>query len=98
MIHSRDASGDDVTAFMAAFRADFPEVPVVLVPTTYNHLTEEELHGRGASVIIHANHLLRASYLAMRDVADSILEHGRSMEADSLCLPIRDVLTLIPEE
>jgi phosphoenolpyruvate phosphomutase len=98
MIHSKDRSGEDVTAFMAAFKAEFPEVPVVLVPTTYNHLTEEELAERGASVIIHANHLLRASYLAMESVAESILEHHRSEEADSLCLPIKDVLTLIPEE
>ncbi len=98
MIHSRDASGEDVTQFMAAFKAEFPEVPIVLVPTTYNHLTEDELAARGASVIIHANHLLRASYLAMRNVAESILEHGRSKEADALCLPIKDVLTLIPEE
>lgn len=98
MIHSKDPSGDDVTAFMTAFKVEFPEVPVVLVPTTYNHLTEEELAARGASVIIHANHLLRASYLAMESVAESILEHHRSMEADSLCLPIKDVLTLIPEE
>ena len=98
MIHSRDHAGDDVAAFMAAFKSEFPEVPVVLVPTTYNHLTEEELARRGASIIIHANHLLRATYLATERVARSILEHGRSLEADELCLPIKDVLTLIPED
>ena len=47
---------------------------------------------------VHANHLLRASYLAMRNVAECILQHGRSQEADGMCLPIADVLTLIPEE
>ena len=83
---------------MAAFKSEFPEVPVVLVPTTYNHLTEEELARRGASIIIHANQLLRATYLATERVARSILEHGRSLEADELCLPIKDVLTLIPED
>ena len=98
MIHSKDKSGEDITAFMAAFKAEFPEVPVVLVPTTYNHLTEGELASRGANVIIHANHLLRASYLAMRNVAECILEHERSQEADAMCLPIKEVLTLIPEE
>ena len=98
MIHSKDKSGEDITAFMAAFKAEFPEVPVVLVPTTYNHLTEGELAERGASVIIHANHLLRASYLAMRNVAECILEHERSSEADAMCLPIKEALTLIPEE
>ena len=97
MIHSKDKAGEDITAFMTAFKAEFPEVPIVLVPTTYNHLTEEELAGRGANIIIHANHLLRASYLAMVNVAECILENHRSKEADALCLPIKDVLTLIPE-
>ena len=98
MIHSKDKSGEDIAAFMAAFKEEFPEVPVVLVPTTYNHLTEGELAEMGASIIIHANHLLRASYLAMRNVAECILEHERSKEADAMCLPIKEVLTLIPEE
>ena len=98
MIHSKEPSGEDVIAFMDMFKVEYPEIPIVLVPTTYNHLTEEELAKRGASVIIHANHFLRASYLAMVSVANSILTHHRSLEADSLCLPINDVLTLIPED
>ena len=98
MIHSKDKTGEDVLAFMAEFKKEFPEVPVILVPTTYNHLREGELANGGAKVIIHANHLLRASYLAMRNVAECILEHERSKEADGLCLSIKDVLTLIPED
>lgn len=98
MIHSKDRSGEDIFAFLDRFRAQWPDVPVILVPTTYNHLTEPELAAHGASVIIHANHLLRASYLAMRDVSQCILEHERSKEADAMCLPIKEVLTLIPEE
>lgn len=97
MIHSKEKTGKDIADFLSAFKSEFPEVPVVLVPTTYNHLTEDELCEMGASIVIHANHLLRASYLAMRDVAQCILEHGRSKEADAMCLPIKEVLTLIPE-
>ena len=97
MIHSKEKTGEDIAGFLSAFKSEFPEVPVVLVPTTYNHLTEDELCEMGASIVIHANHLLRASYLAMRDVAQCILEHGRSKEADAMCLPIKEVLTLIPE-
>ena len=98
MIHSKEKTGEDIAAFLSSFKREFPDIPVVLVPTTYNHLTEEELASMGASIVIHANHLLRASYLAMRDVANCILEHGRSKEADAMCLPIKEVLTLIPEE
>jgi phosphoenolpyruvate phosphomutase len=48
-------------------------------------------------VVIYANHLLRAAYPQMRKVADSILTHGRALEADSLLAPIRDALAIIPE-
>lgn len=98
MIHSKDKSGADILQFLSRFRRNWPDVPVILVPTTYNHLTERQLADAGASIIIHANHLLRASYMAMRDVANSILEHGRSKEADEMCLPIKEVLAIVPQQ
>jgi phosphoenolpyruvate phosphomutase len=65
-------------------------------PTTYNQFTEEELHGWGINVVIYANHMLRASYPAMYNVAQTILENSRSMETDSMCMPIKQILELIP--
>jgi phosphoenolpyruvate phosphomutase len=67
-----------------------------LVPTTYNSFTEKELTNWGASVIIYANHMLRASYPAMMNAARMILEKERSLEADNLCMPIKEILELIP--
>lgn len=98
MIHSKERSGGEVFEFLAAFRAEWPDVPVVLVPTTYNQFTEDELMNHGANIVIHANHLLRSAYRAMSMTAESILEHGRSLEADEMCIPIRQVLSLIPKE
>ena len=98
MIHSKEKSGEDIIAFMKAFREKWPEVPIILVPTSYNHLTEDELADAGANIIIHANHLTRAAYVAMRDVAQNILVHHRSKEADDMILPIKEVLTLIPKD
>lgn len=98
MIHSKEKDGSEILEFLRRFRAEWPEVPVILVPTSYNQFTEEELSEAGANIVIHANHLLRAAYLAMKDVSECILEHGRSKEADELCLPIKEVLTLIPKE
>ena len=97
MIHSKEPSGEDIFAFLRQFRTFAPEVPVVLVPTTYNQYTEEELHERGANILIHANHLLRSAYPAMQRTAVSILTHGRSKEAsEAYCMPIKQVLELIP--
>lgn len=98
MIHSKEKDGAEIFEFLQLFRAEWPEVPVILVPTSYNQFTEEELAEAGANIIIHANHLTRAAYVAMRDVAQNILEHHRSKEADDIILPIKEVLTLIPAE
>ena len=96
MIHSKEKSGDDIKEFCQKFRAEYKNVPIVLVPTTYNQFTEEELHAWGANIIIYANHMLRASYPAMVKVATTILENERSKEADTLCMPIKQILELIP--
>jgi len=96
MIHSKEKSGDDIKDFCRQFRQEYTSIPIVLVPTTYNQFTETELCGWGANIIIYANHMLRASYPAMVNVAKSILENERSKEADTLCMPIKQILELIP--
>lgn len=96
MIHSKHRSGDDIKEFCLRFREIEPDIPLVVVPTTYNHVTEDELASWGVNVVIYANHLLRAAYPAMVQCAESILTHGRSLEANDLCMPIKQILELIP--
>ncbi len=96
MIHSKEKNGEDIREFCLEFRKEYKNVPIVLVPTTYNQFTEDQLREWGANIVIYANHMLRASYPAMLTVARSILEHERSLEADSLCMPIKQILELIP--
>jgi phosphoenolpyruvate phosphomutase len=96
MIHSKEKTGADIKEFCESFHAACPGIPIVLVPTTYNQFTEKEFALWGARIIIYANHLLRASYPAMVKAAESILENGRSLEADAFCMPIRQILELIP--
>lgn len=97
MIHSKDKDGKDIFEFMKEFRKFSKDIPLIVVPTTYNQFTEEELHEGGANIVIHANHLLRSAYPAMVNTAKSILEHGRSKEAsEEYCLPVKEILTLIP--
>lgn len=99
MIHSKEKDGKEIFDFMSEFRKEFPYVPIVLVPTSYNQFTEEELCEKGANVIIHANHLVRSAFPAMKRTAESILLHGRSKEAsEEYCMSIKDIITLIPKE
>lgn len=96
MIHSKDKSGDDVKEFCLKFREKHSDVPIVVVPTTYNHITEEELIAWGVNIVIYANHMLRASYPAMLNVAQSILTHHRSLEVNDMCMSVKEILELIP--
>jgi len=96
MIHSKEKDGRDIFEFMKKFRDYSKTIPIVVVPTTYNSFTEEELHEKGANIIIHANHLLRSAYPAMMRTAESILANGRSLEAsEEFCMSLNEVLTFI---
>ena len=96
MIHSKEKHGNDIKEFCERFRKEYEKVPIVLVPTTYNHFTEKELASWGANIIIYANHMLRASYPAMLKAAQTILEAERSLEVNDMCLSIKQILELIP--
>lgn len=97
MIHSKEKDGFEIKEFLRQFREYSKDIPVILVPTSYNQFTEEELCEWGANIIIHANHMLRSAYPAMKKCAESVLEHHRSMEASKeYCIGIKEVLALIP--
>jgi phosphoenolpyruvate phosphomutase / 2-hydroxyethylphosphonate cytidylyltransferase len=59
-------------------------------------VTERELQARGVNMVIYANHLLRSAYPAMARAAELILAHESAAAADELCMPINEVLSLIP--
>lgn len=96
MIHSRKKQPDEVFAFAKIFREDFPNIPLVSVPTSYSQVTEDELAAHGFNIVIYANHLLRAAYPAMKHVAHEILRNGRSAEVDNQLISIKEILELIP--
>ena len=96
MIHSKNKTGEDIKQFCVKFRKKYTSIPIVVVPTTYNQIKEEELHSWGVNVVIYANHMLRAAYPAMLKCATTILENERSLETDSICMPIKEILELIP--
>lgn len=96
MIHSKEKTGEDIIDFCKRFRHDNKNTPIVVVPSTFNHITEEEFSKVGVNIVIYANHMLRASYPAMKAVAKSILANGRSSDANDKCMPIKEILELIP--
>ena len=98
MIHSRSKEPDEIFEFCAKFRQEDKMTPLVVVPTSFNSVTEEEFSEHGVNIVIYANQLTRSGFPAMQEVAQIILTNRRAKEADDMCMPIKDILTLIPEE
>lgn len=98
MIHSRKKDPSEIQEFIAKFREKDKTTPIVLVPTSFNSVTEEEWKERGANIIIYANQLMRAEVPAMQKAAEMILENHRAKECDDMIMPFKDIIRLIPAE
>ena len=96
MIHSRRKEPAEILEFCRQY-AEIPDrKTLVVVPSSYNTITEDELEKAGANVVIYANQLLRSAFPAMQSTAQSILKHSRSLECDESMLSIKEILNLIP--
>lgn len=98
MIHSRKKDPAEIFEFVAKFREKNTTTPIVVVPTSFNTVTEQEFKDRGVNVVIYANQLTRTGFPAMQDAARTILENHRAKECDDKCMSIKEIITLIPEE
>ena len=97
MIHSREKTFDEIKEFAKLYNQLPNRKPLVVVPSSYNQVTEKELIENNINVVIYANHLLRSAYPAMVNTAKSILGNHRCKEAsDEYCMKIKDIITLIP--
>ncbi len=96
MIHSKEKEPHEIFEFCAEYAKFKNKVPLIAVPTTYCHVTENELIKSGVNIVIYANHLIRSAYPAMIETAKSILHNERSMECENICMPIKNIITLIP--
>lgn len=98
MIHSRKKDPSEIKQFIGEFRAKDKTTPIVLVPTSFNSVYEDEWKALGANIIIYANQLTRTGFPAMQKAAKTILENHRAKECDEMCMSIKDIINLIPAE
>lgn len=95
MIHSRKKDPAEIFEFCDTFRKTNQHTPLVVVPSTFTSVTEEEFGRHGVNIVIYANQLLRSAFPAMKKTAETILRHGRALEADEYCISISEVIRLI---
>ena len=96
MIHSRKKDGKEIMEYCKEYKNFGTGKPLVVVPSSFDEITEKEFEDAGVNIVIYANHMLRAAYPAMLKVAETILKNGRSRETKEFCISINDILKIIP--
>lgn len=96
MIHSKKKDPKEIFQFCDKFEKIRNNAPLMVVPSSFNSVTESEWENRGVNIVCYANQMLRSAYPAMLDVAKSILQHQRSLESNDKCISLKDILDLIP--
>ncbi len=97
MIHSRKKDPAEILEFCDLFREKNQNTPIVVVPSSFNSITEAELAQHGVNIVIYANQLTRSAFPAMEQTAKDILKYHRAQEVDSRLMPIKDIISLIEE-
>lgn len=95
LIHSRERTPDQVFSFLEAWEG---RTPVVLVPTRYYTTPTAAFRERGASVVIWANHLVRASLRAMQLAAARIRRDGDVMGVEEELASISELFRIQGDE
>lgn len=97
MIHSRKKDPAEIVEFCDKFREEDKTTPIVVVPSSFNVIKEEELVAHGVNIVIYANQLTRSAFPAMQQTAEDILRFHRAKEVDDRLMSIKEIITLIDE-
>jgi phosphoenolpyruvate phosphomutase len=91
LIHSKKNTAEEILAFMAAWGG---RAPVVIVPTMYHATPTEVFEAAGVSLVIWANHLVRASVAAMQATARRIHEERALHSVEPEVVSVKEIFRL----
>lgn len=96
LIHSKKAKADEIKEFLRIWNKRHP---VIIVPTKYAMDTnEKEMHDLGVNMIIWANHNIRASVKAMKDVSKKIFDNKHCGPVEKEIASVNDIFDLQGED
>jgi len=92
LVHSKQKTPDEIVAFTERWPGT---IPITLVPTAYPDLTEEKIRALGKiSIVIYANHAIRAAVTAMREAFAQIRRDGGIHNVDRQIASVEDIFDL----
>uniref|UniRef100_A0A7S3GEA3 phosphoenolpyruvate mutase n=1 Tax=Palpitomonas bilix TaxID=652834 RepID=A0A7S3GEA3_9EUKA len=95
LIHSKKKDGEEIGAFMQEWNGRHP---VVLVPTNYSSVPTQTFRDWGASLVIWANHTIRASITAMEEVVRTIHDEQSLTSVEKRVVPVKRIFELQGED
>jgi phosphoenolpyruvate phosphomutase len=91
LMHSKLKTADQILAFLREWKN---KCPVVIVPTTYYKTPTSVYEEAGVSLVIWANHLLRASIKAMQQTAAQIYQEQSISSIESQVVTVKEIFRL----
>ena len=91
LVHSARSDASEILEFMERWDG---ACPIVVVPTNYASTPSETLAAAGVSVVIWANHLVRASVRAMQQVAAQIHSSASVAALGGDVVPVSEIFRL----
>lgn len=91
LIHSKESTPDQILDFMAAWDGG---CPVVVVPTMYWQTPASVFAEAGVSLVIWANHMIRASIAAMQATAATIRAEQSVASIEAGIVPVAEIFRL----
>lgn len=91
LIHSKQSAPDQILAFARAWGN---RGPLVIVPTMYYSTPTEVFEQAGISMVIWANHNLRAAISAMQQTSRTIFQERSLRNVEDRVAPVKEVFRL----
>ena len=91
LIHSKKETPKEIFQFSDLWKGN---LPIVIVPTTYGTVTNNELISHKIKIVIHANHTLRAAHAAMSRVLKEMINSNSLSEIKENISSMEDIFEL----
>lgn len=95
LIHSKDKTLVEIESFLEMWGHTGLTLPLVAVPTLFPDYSADQLAAKGFSMVILANHPMRASVLAMQQTLERLRVEGRASAADPHIARVDEIFELV---
>ena len=95
LIHNKNNTPDEVMRFCDRYYKENLTTPLVIVPTTYNQMTVDQMRNCGVSLAIYANYSIRATVKVLEKMFQSVIDSETLSAGNDFVVPMTTIFDLI---